>query len=427
MVMKIEALDLARWDKGLDIMEGRIRNILGDAPAESNEIFYNNYHQFFRKIKKAGEDGTLVAANTSIPAEIIWAMGLQPAVVINSTFTMAAALDEYRKPLDVADEYGIRMESCSGHRGIMAYFAKGWFPRPAVYITMGTPLCDAFAYSGRVGEQVYGGPRFVVDRPHMASEENIQYLRGEFKDMITFLEENTSKKMDWDRLREMVARSAKMVELQKEIAELRKAVPSPIPNIRPIQINWFQWIYAGQEPGLNFLQAVRDEVKELVDQGKGFIEHEKYRFIDGFHPPLPFLNELYVWLQQEKGASAVMEMFLQYWGEGELEYDPDDPLLYLAKKVYEQPFCNVLYPFERYNNHYVKAAKDYKADGHIRWNMFSCRQAPQTKIVEDMLEKEIGIPTLSVELDLLDPTFRSLDEIKDDLEMFFEMIDERKA
>ena len=426
---KIETPDLTRWSQGVQLLEKRARDILGTSPSKSDELFYDLYHKFFKRVKDEAEEGghRLIAFNTSVPTEIVYAMDLVPVLVVNSTFTMTVALEDYRENLDIASGYGLATESCSAHRQLAAYFVEGWFPRPKAFIEMGPPVCDAFNYSHRFGHELYRVAHYTVDRPYYYTEENVKHLAGEFEDMIHFLEEQTGRKIDWDKLKEVVAQSVKMVELQREIHRLRKAVPSPIENVRPVQINWLQWIYAGMPEGIAFLTAVRDEIKERVEHKKGVaLPEERYRLLNLFHPlPLWCLGALLNWMQNEKGAVYVMEMFLSWWGKGEL--DPSNPLECLARKVYLQPFDNIVGPIEKHVANAIKAAKEYKVDGAIREQNFACRQSPHTRVLKDALMEEAGIPTLIPDIDVLDPTYSTLDEIKDKYEEFFEALDERKS
>ena len=69
---------------------------------------------------------------------------------------------------------------------------------------------------------------------------------------------------------------------------------------------------------------------------------------------------------------------------------------------------------------------------HAQWGLFfamiNCRQGcAMVRPVKDALLREAGIPTVVVDIDVLDPSFVSDDDIKDKLEGFFEVLAERGA
>ena len=55
-----------------------------------------------------------------------------------------------------------------------------------------------------------------------------KYIVKELRGLVTFVEEQTGKKMDYDRLRELVDLSDRTWNLIHETYELRKAVPCPM-------------------------------------------------------------------------------------------------------------------------------------------------------------------------------------------------------
>ena len=68
---------------------------------------------------------------------------------------------------------------------------------------------------------LYGVPYFFVDTPYPCdTEEAVQYYVGELEELIQFLEDVLHRKMDWDKLRESVVLSHKMVETNVQIRQL---------------------------------------------------------------------------------------------------------------------------------------------------------------------------------------------------------------
>lgn len=65
----------------------------------------------------------------------------------------------------------------------------------------------------------------VVD--HRQLDKEVEYYTKELHKLIGFMDEQTNRRMDYDRLSQVVAHSQRVTELYREIAELPKAVPAP--------------------------------------------------------------------------------------------------------------------------------------------------------------------------------------------------------
>jgi hypothetical protein len=75
----------------------------------------------------------------------------------------------------------------------------------------------------------------------------------------------------------------------------------------------------------------------------------------------------------------------------------------------------------------IADAISHKVQGAVYWAHTGCRQACATiRATKDALSEELEIPTMVVDMDIIDPTFVSEDEMKDKLESFFELLDERQ-
>ena len=76
----------------------------------------------------------------------------------------------------------------------------------------------------------------------------------------------------------------------------------------------------------------------------------------------------------------------------------------------------------------VDQARKFKTDGAIFNNNWGCKQAAGLgPMVRDELLRHTGVPTVTLNVDVLDHTFTSRAEIEAQLDSFFEMIETSKA
>jgi benzoyl-CoA reductase/2-hydroxyglutaryl-CoA dehydratase subunit BcrC/BadD/HgdB len=242
--------------------------------------------------------------------------------------------------------------------------------------------------------------------------------------MVHFLEEKSGKKMDWDKLSEMVALTEQEIKLHREISELRKAVPSPMSISGYLELLSADYMFPGQPEAIQYLTQLRDELKEMVQQGKGSVSPERFRLMTLFVPPMYLISYLGR-LFEELGAVSVVEPLFTCWSEGKL--DPTRPLESVAKKSFLIPERRSMYgPLsEQALQDITEGAEQYKIDGAVYWAFMGCRHTCATiKVIKEILN-DIDVPMLTIDCDIVDPTINSEEEIRDKLEQFFELLEDR--
>ncbi|MFX0201297.1 MAG: 2-hydroxyacyl-CoA dehydratase subunit D [Candidatus Hodarchaeota archaeon] len=413
-------MDSSLWFGAIKNLEGIMGHVMGRSKSEGERAYYELYAAYFQKVREAMKEGKDIAAHcTFIPPEIFHAMDIVPILLVSSSGAMTVCSRNYKEALDSSSKFGVALETCSGHRIQMAHFVEGWFPRPRFIVHMGTG-CDAFSASSHISAEIYGCPDYYVDVPYEYNDRGLEYLTGEFERLVSFAEEITGRKMDWDRLTEIVAKTAEMTSLYREIAELRKAVPSPMESRRAWQSYWMYWINAGTSDGVKWFRTVRDEVKDRVNKGVGAVPNERVRLLDLFMPP-QYSYELQDWMGEEYGALFVNESLIFQWGNEVL--DPSRPLEALAKRYFIAPVTRCALGRGRdFLTDAVKQAREYKADGAVFWAQNACRQTGIMRSLKDALNEEAGIPTLVLDCDIMDPSFVSVTEMKKKLKDFLEIL-----
>jgi benzoyl-CoA reductase/2-hydroxyglutaryl-CoA dehydratase subunit BcrC/BadD/HgdB len=399
-------------------------NRSGSEARASQTLYYQLLAEYYTRVQNARQEGKLLAAHTVFfPTEILYAMDIVPMHTEMTTWLIAFFLREQAELLAKGAELGLAPEICSPHRGVAGIYALEILPRPDV-ILWSNLICDNTAKSGELMMELTGSPGFFLDNPFQNSSGEIEYLVGELQDMVHFLEEQTGRKMDYDKLSEIVARTDHEIELYREINELRKAVPSPMSILGYLELLSADYMFPGQPESTRYLTTLRDELKQMVQEGKGAVSPERFRLMTLFIPPMYLMSTL-AGLFDEFGAVSVVEPLFTRWSEGRL--DPDKPLESVAKKSYLIPERRSMYgPLSQTSiQDIIDSAGQYKIDGAIYWAFMGCRHTCATiKIIKETLN-EIDVPMLTVDCDIVDPTINSQEEIRGKLEQFFELLEDR--
>jgi len=391
---------------------------------QSQTLYYQMLAEYYTRVRNAHEEGKLVAAHTVFfPTEILYAMDIVPLHTETTTWLIALFLREQTELLIKGAQLGLAPEICSPHRGVAGIFGLNAIPRPDI-ILWSNLICDNTAKSGELIMELNHSPGFFLDNPFQGSAGEMNYLVDELKDMVHFLEEKSGRKMDWKKLSEIITRTDQEIELYREICELRKAIPSPMSILGYLELISADYLFPGQPEAIQYLTVLRDELKDMVKHGRGAVSPERFRLMTLFLPPLHLIGYLGT-LFAELGAVSVVEPFFTRWSEGKL--DPDRPLESVAKKSFLIPERRSMYgPLSQQAlQDIADGAEQYKIDGAIYWAFMGCRHTCATiRVVKEVLS-EIDVPMLTLDCDIMDPTVNSEEEIRNKLEQFFEMLEDR--
>ena len=252
--------------------------------------------------------------------------------------------------------------------------------------------------------------------------------------VIPALEGITGRKYDEDLLRENLARSRRAEDDLVAVLESAKSVPSPIDAyfggvyyIGPIFT-----AFRGTEDAVAYYRELREEVEERMRLGKGPVTpdgdmgEERYRVVVEGPPNWTSFREFWKMFSDE-GAVVVASSYTKVGGVYDLgfRHDPDRPLETLAE------YCMGCYTNMNLPARVRMLAKyvtDYRADGLLVNSVKSCNSfsAGQLLMLREV-EKLTGKPGGFVESDLVDPRYFSAANIKNRLESWFQMIEQKRS
>lgn len=253
------------------------------------------------------------------------------------------------------------------------------------------------------------------------------------EEVIPKLEKVSGVKFDIDRLRENLKESAKAEDDLVWVLQSAKNKPSPIDG-------YFGAIYyvgpifsafRGTPDATEYYRMLRQEIEERIVRGlgpvtpDGVMKEEKYRLVTEGPPNYTNMREFWKMFYDE-GAVIVASTYSKVGGVYDFgfRHDPDHPLESLAE-----------YCLGCYTNHSLPSRvdmmasyiNDYEADGLLINSIKSCNSfsAGQLLMMREV-EKRTGKPAAFVETDLVDPRYFSGANVKNRLESYFQMIDQKR-
>jgi len=346
--------------------------------------------------------------------------------------TVCATQGVAQSYLDRADADGFPTHLCGYSRNTFGYASRmmkeldgevppeapmGGMPKPMLLLGSNV-VCDArYKWFQALGNYM-DTPVWVLEMPTPgvkelfmddAYERYVQFIAGELREFIGFLEKMLDRKMDWDRFDETVRLTEQILGVWHGINELRKAQPCPMHS---------RDFWSSMVPGLFLMgdlketlkgyQALYDEVQERVDNGvSGIVGEEKYRLMFSELPPwhtLKIFDQL-----AERGWNFVIESWT-YHPPVPLDLtgvtDPVERLARLCFQFNVGYYQDALKDGETYGYHaypQVAYARDWKVDGAFLHPLVPCRSAsthlPYTR---DLLLRTVYVPSLMIEGDIVD-------------------------
>ncbi|MBV6421442.1 MAG: Benzoyl-CoA reductase subunit B [Ignavibacteriaceae bacterium] len=288
-------------------------------------------------------------------------------------------------------------------------------------------------------EDLYPGvPVAMLHTPYQQSgeitPEMTEYMVKQLRtEVIPKMEMVSGIKYDEDKLKQILNNSVKAEDLIVKIFDTPKNVPSPIDAyfagvyyIGPINIG-----FRGTAEAVTYYNELYKEILERSAQGlgpvtpEGEIKEEKYRLVVEGPPNWTSFREFWK-LFYDMGAVIVASSYTKVGGVYDLgfRHDAERPLESLSE------YCMNCYTNLNLNQRVDLLAKcitDYHADGFLINSIKSCNSfsAGQLLMMRE-LEEKLEIPVGFIESDLVDPRYFSYSNIKNRLESFFQMLEQRK-
>ena len=168
----------------------------------------------------------------------------------------------------------------------------GGMARPDFMISTGQILCDPRAKWYQASQQYMPDvPIYNMDMPYPLYDRTTdhrealgyyhKYVVKELRGLIDFLEKQTGKKMDYDKLEERVELSDKTWNLIHETYELRSASPCPMGTGDAMNTMVPMCFMMATHEAYDFFTGLNKELKEKIAKKEGVIENEKYRLLWG--------------------------------------------------------------------------------------------------------------------------------------------------
>jgi len=364
--------------------------------------------------------------------EVVRALGIMPYFPENHAALIGAS--RLAGPyIARATAEGFSQFASSAMRADVGALLSGSSPLVAAHGIKGPPRPDVVVYSTNTGHELlrwfefygahYGVPVLGLHPSpalHELEQIDVDAAVHQLLRLGTRLGDATGRRLDMDRLGEVVGLTAQAASLWAEILDLARTVPAPFTYFDTLIHLAPMILMRGTVEAVDYYRLLKSEIEERVAQGIGAVPGESHRFYwDG--PPIWGALRPLSRLFAEQGAAIVASTFSSVFALPGL--DPNDPIESMAR-AYTGVFGN---RSENYKTAWL--AHRFEQFGVEAAVYHDCRTTPEASHVRYGLairtERVTGIPAFVIEADSHDLRLFSADRLEAQLADFTERQIER--
>lgn len=268
-------------------------------------------------------------------------------------------------------------------------------------------------------------PLFILDAAYTLEEEpqphQVEYFRNQILANIEFLENVLGRKMDYDRLGEVVELSGEAGRLWEKTLALRRYHPCPLGPMEVYTHMAVAVTLCGSEDAVNHYSLLHQDISDRVKRGQGVVPEERFRLIWDF---FPFWYNLGLFRKFEaQGAVFVADV---YGSAFSADMDGRNPIASIVDRYGRRERPAKTGSTGRAEE-YCRLIEDYGVDGVVFHSNRSCRFfSPRQFDMLRVFNQRYGLPSLVIEGDMTNPIYFSEERVDTQIGTFVEMLESRK-
>ncbi len=345
------------------------------------------------------------------PCEILQAFGLAPMFVEGMSCYLAGAGAE-RGFIDDAERGGVPETFCSYHKTVIGAAETGVLPVPR-FILNTTLACDANLLTFRRLAEFYDLPHFVIDVPFYPTEEAVQQVAEQLREIALQIEKIIGHPLDDEILRQAVRRSGATLSVYRDYLAQRAQKSMPDEMTSEMYAIFALHTLLGTPEMEHFVQLLLQEAKAAPARGK----EKRLLWVH----TLPNLDSAMIDLLDFSTDCQILATDVCFDAPPVIE--PADPWEAMAYRLVKNHFNG---PAQRRIDAVLAQAKAMQADGVVWFCHWGCRETNgASQMGKEQLEKA-GFPTLVLDGDGCDRANCPPGQMTTRMQAFLELLEGSK-
>jgi len=347
---------------------------------------------FYRPIKNP-ENAALV--NLFTPMEILHSFGIYPLFgeSFSSCLRSADLEDQY---MDIAENKGATETMCGYHRALLGAAQTGLLPK-FKFVATTSMVCDNNINTCREIANKYGLPFQVIDVPYTESNEAIDYVVGQLKELIALAGEVMDRKFEIDNLKRIIKLENDNIELMNKFND--ELSTKFFPNSLGLEMSKLvtSYVFMGTREANNFYRQALEDIRSSEPRhnvgGLRRGNRKKIMWINILPSSHPVLDEYFSLSDKYQLIGTDFNLYSRE------KLDTEKPLEAIAKKMIR---CVYNGAAEKKVKAVSGLIDKFKPDAMIHFNHWGCKQANAlVGLIRDVAINK-KMPFLSIDGDAID-------------------------
>ncbi len=233
-------------------------------------IFFKLISQYLENLNTAHAKGKKIAITTfCFSPAICYALDvvpvtLEPLTALGGLMWKRGTFDY----LDYACEIGFTETSCSSQRGALGAYMSG-LGEEIDFIVCDTPgICDTNANAFAFAAAFLDKPFYHLNYPQtLGDDQTEKYHVDDYKEMIRFMEKESGKQLDIERLRQVLKEVDKQDALIADLEDMQRLIPNPLPAMYNLFNYVGRFLFSGMPEYTELLQSMVEKAREKASAG----------------------------------------------------------------------------------------------------------------------------------------------------------------
>ena len=381
----------------------------------------------WEEVRDANKEGKkLVFFGGPVPVEIIRAFDCVPFFLDTVSTRIASQEELCSRYIDETEKYAPTSMCGIDKAQLGCAIMNEYGVSPDAFVHATVP-CDSARIAYPIMERLFNCPCFSLDCPFRHDEKGYAYLANQIEAFVKFMEELTGLKWAdrYEIFKEIMEESNKAYAALIKIADLRKKKPCPLPG-RTLVLNELVACMSGSKACTVMLETQLQMAEMLADMGMSASRcpEEKYR-VCMMQNMLWSNTGIMDWMEKAYGAITVMDGFGYQDGIMFEDFDNWERIKHIsAMKMLNTPMIHgATGPTEYWLKIIDKMYEDYSVNVSIFMGHVGCKHTwASAKIVTDMIQEKFGLPTLFVDVDAIDPRYKTTEELQAQIGEYMESV-----
>jgi benzoyl-CoA reductase/2-hydroxyglutaryl-CoA dehydratase subunit BcrC/BadD/HgdB len=347
--------------------------------------------------------------NIFAPTEFLHVIGVSP-LFIEAYSSFMSGYDIEDRLIDRAESSVTANTLCSFHKTFIGAAEYDFLKPPKIAITT-SMACDANLNTFRYLADKFDIPLYIIDVPIECNENTIDYVGRQLAEMVSVLEDVFGQKMDLEKLRAIIRIENETKSYMKRILDALRHRSLSSTMTFELYMLFTSHVFMGRCDALRFYKMFLDDINNAPKRNKAGIF-----FI---HLPPLYESNFKHYLNFNKDYELLgCDLNYDFMGEIQLE----DPYKGIARKLILNTYNG---DFERRLKVLSHVIDTIKPDGVVQFCQWGCKQSSgHVGLFKDFF-KDIGIPFLSIDGDIVDKRNSQKGQVATRLEAFLEMLGNR--